>query len=78
LATSRYNNNAPSGGTFTFVLYAGSAVMVDWIVVPQHDIERPFHSLLLLDKAAIPISPPPAAQDLGKSKKVAAEQWAFF
>lgn len=72
------NNNAPSGGTFTFVLYKGAALMVDWILVPQHNIQRPFHSLLLFDRAYIPTSPPPPAEDLEVSQKVVAEQWAFF
>ena len=29
------NNNAPEGGTFTFVLYADSAIMVDWTLIPH-------------------------------------------
>src|SRR4026209_738451 len=29
------NNNAPEGGTFTFVLYAESALMVDWVLIPM-------------------------------------------
>lgn len=35
------NNNAPEGGTFTFVLYADSAVMVDWVLRPQDKAIRP-------------------------------------
>lgn len=66
------NNNAPPGGTFTFVLYKDSALMVDWILVSQHNIQRPFHSLLLFDRAAIPTPPAPATEDLEKSQMVVA------
>ena len=72
------NHNAPKNGTFTFVLYAGSALMVDWVLTPQTDVERPFGSLLLFDKINIPVSPPPAPENLEESKKTVAEIWAFF
>ena len=72
------NNNAPQGGTFTFVLYAGPALMIDWVLVPETNLERPFHSRLLFDKGNIPVSSPPAADDLQESRKAVAEQWAFF
>jgi len=72
------NNNAPQGGTFTFVLYSGSALMIDWVLVPETNIERPFHSRLLFDKGNIPVSSPPSAEDLQESTKAVAEQWAFF
>lgn len=72
------NNNAPPGETFTFVLYAGSALLIDWVLVPETNIERPFHSRLLFDKANIPVSSPPSAEDLQASKKSVAEIWAFF
>lgn len=72
------NNNAPENGTFTFVLYAGSALMVDWVMIPEANAHRPFHSLLLFDKANLPISAPPVAEELEASKKAVAEQWASF
>jgi hypothetical protein len=72
------NNNAPEGGTFTFVLYADSAVMIDWIMVPQEEIERPLEALLLFDKVALPVSPPPVPEAVESSRKFVAEQWAFF
>ena len=72
------NNNAPEGGTFTFVLYSASALMVDWTLLPLKNIERPSQSLLLFDKANIPVSPPPEVRELERSKKYVAEQWAFF
>jgi predicted nucleotidyltransferase len=72
------NNNAPQAGTFTFVLYSKSALMIDWILIPQTKVERPFQSLLLFDQANIPVSPSPTPDELEDSKKVVAEQWAFF
>jgi len=72
------NNNAPEGGTFTFVLYSASALMVDWTLLPQKNAKRPFLSLLLLDKANVPVSPPPEPEELEQRKKAVAEKWAFF
>ena len=72
------NNNAPEGGTFTFVLYSGSALMIDWVLRPQMNVERPSQSVLLFDQGNIPVSAPPAPEDLEESKKAVAEAWAFF
>ena len=72
------NDNAPENGTFTFVLYSGSAIMIDWVLVPQSNAERPFQSLLLFDRGNIPVSAPPAPEDLEESIKMVADQWAFF
>ena len=72
------NNNAPESGTFTFVLYAESAVMIDWVLIPQIKATRPFQSRLLFEKVAIPIDFPPEPEDLEQSKKSVSEQWAFF
>ena len=71
------NNNAASGGTFTFVLYSGSALMIDWVLRPQMNAERPSQSILLFDKGNIPVSAP-VPEDLEESKKAVAEVWAFF
>lgn len=72
------NNNAPAGGTFTFILYFGSALMVDWTLVPQTNVQRPFRSLLLFDKSSISVAVPLGPEDLEQSRKSVAEQWAFF
>jgi predicted nucleotidyltransferase len=71
------NNNAPEHGTFTFVLYAGSALMIDWILIPQAHAERISQSLLLFDKANIPVAPS-VSEDTQKNKKAVAETHAFF
>ena len=72
------NNNAPEGGTFTFVMYSKSAIMVDWVLIPQAKAERPFLSKLLFDKGNIPVSVPSQPETLEYRKKAIAEQWAFF
>lgn len=72
------NHNAPKNGTFTFVLYSGTALMIDWVLIPQMNAARPYRSALLFDKGNIPISSPPAPEELEESKKVVAEQSAFF
>ena len=72
------NNNAPQDGTFTFVLYSGSALMVDWVLRPQMTAERPSQSVLLFDKGNIPVIDSSLPEPLEESKKYVAEQWAFF
>jgi predicted nucleotidyltransferase len=72
------NNNAPAGGTFTFVLYADSALMVDWVLIPLAKAERPYQSRLLFDKAKVLISHQPEQEEVEQSRKYVAEQWAFF
>lgn len=72
------NNNAPEGGTFTFILYAESAIMIDWVLVPQRSARRPSQTRLLFEKTAIPVEPATQPEDLEQSKQYVAEQWAFF
>lgn len=72
------NNNAPEGGTFTFIMYSDSAVMVDWILSPQPKALRPAQSKLLFDRVGIPLAPQPALEPLDQRRKAIAEQWAFF
>jgi hypothetical protein len=72
------NNNAPEGGTFTFILYSGSSLMIDWTLRPQKSAERPFSSVILFDKVNIPVSPAPEPDELEQSKASVAEIWAFF
>jgi hypothetical protein len=71
------NNNAPEHGTFTFVLYAGSALNVDWVLIPQLNAQRPEQSLLLFDKGNLPIVSD-TSEEVEKSKKAVAEIHAFF
>jgi predicted nucleotidyltransferase len=72
------NNNAPAGATFTAVMYAQSALRVDWIWVPQSKAIRPIQSRLLFERIFIPLAPAPEPEALEQSRKYVAEQWAFF
>ena len=72
------NNNAPEGGTFTFVLYSESAIMVDWTLIPQSKALRPTLSKILFDKVGIPISNSLEPELFEESKKSVTESWAFF
>lgn len=72
------NNNAPNGGTFTFVMYSDSAIMTDWILIPQSTAQRPYSSRLLFDTVGIPVLSAPSAESLEQRRKSVAEQWAFF
>jgi hypothetical protein len=80
------NHNAPPGGTFTFVLYAGSALMVDWILLPKTAAQRSAETLLLFDHAGIPIQDPEGntsassadCRNLASRAEKASEQLAFF
>ena len=72
------HHNAPEGGSFTFVLYAETALMVDWIMVPQAQVKRPQESLLLFDKVGIAKQLPAAPESLEQRIERASEQVAFF
>jgi hypothetical protein len=51
--------------------------MIDWILIPQSHAERISQSLLLFDKANIPVASA-VAEDMQKNKKAVAETHAFF
>lgn len=73
------NHNAPPDGTFTFVLYAGSALMVDWVLRPQTSVTtRPAESVLLFDKAGLPVASAQLPEEQEDSQEFVTEQWAFF
>ena len=72
------NNNAPPGGTFTFIMYSDSAIMIDWILIPQSFAIRPYQSKLLFNKVNLPIATPPEPEGLEESQKAVAENWVFF
>jgi predicted nucleotidyltransferase len=72
------NNNAPEGGTFTAVMYAQSALRIDWILVHQSKAIRPIQSRLLFERIFIPLATSPEPEDLEQNRKYVAEQWAFF
>lgn len=72
------HQNAPEGGTFTFVLYQSSALMVDWILIPHTKAQRPPHSRLLFDQVNVPVSPETEPESLAQRAKMASNLVAFF
>ncbi|GHO79318.1 hypothetical protein KSD_70890 [Ktedonobacter sp. SOSP1-85] len=52
------HQNAPAGGAFTYVLYAESAINIDWMLIPEVGAQREHDSLLLFDKVGIPLEKP--------------------
>ena len=72
------NNNAPEGGTFTFIAYDQSAVMVDWVLRPFTGAQRPEGAKLLFEKVKIPIQPTSEPESPQKRAHEASERMAFF
>jgi hypothetical protein len=72
------NNNAPDGGTFTFVAYAQTAIMVDWVLRSLTAVQRPEGTFLLFDKVGIPIQAPAEPESLEQRAREASEITAFF
>lgn len=72
------HHNAPEGGSFTVVIYAETALEVDWVLVPQAKAKRPHQSHLLFDKAGIPTQSPVALETQDQRMERASEQVAFF
>ncbi len=70
--------NAPEGGSFTFTLYAGSALMVDWVFVPLSDARRPAQAQLLFSKADVPIQALPTLAGRPQRMAAASERVSFF
>jgi predicted nucleotidyltransferase len=72
------NNNAPGDGTFTFIAYDQSAVMVDWILRPFTGSQRPEGAKLLFEKVKIPIQPTSEPESQQTRAEEASERMAFF
>lgn len=72
------HNNAPPGGSFSFVLYTASAVMVDWVLVPLAAAARLPQSLLLFEKTAIPVRASELSQADAQPLNDIPERIAFF
>ena len=72
------HNNAPPGGTFTFVQYDETALIVDWTLAPQSQAKRPQDSRLLFDKVGITIQPTVEPLESAERARIASEKAAFF
>ncbi len=71
------NNNVPEGSSFTSVLYAGTALLVDWALVPCLRARRPLDSQLIFDRASIPVVALVPSEPADRAEAVA-ERIAFF
>jgi hypothetical protein len=71
-------NNAPAGGSFTFVAYAPTGLMIDWVLISQADARRPLPTQLLFEKAPIPLQTPLAVPSLAHRVETASERVAYF
>jgi predicted nucleotidyltransferase len=72
------HENAPQGGTFTYVLYQETALNVDWMLVPQATATREEQTLLLFDKVGIPVETPPEPESVEKRGQNASVQVGLF
>jgi hypothetical protein len=72
------NNNAPVGGTFTNTIYAQTALIIDWIMIPQKTAQRSSPSQLLFDRVGIPEANTIAPETLEQRAEKASELTAFF
>lgn len=72
------NNNAPEGGTFTNIIYAQNALIIDWIMIPQKTAQRSSPSQIIFDRVGIPEANPIAPETLEQRAEKASEITAFF
>jgi hypothetical protein len=72
------NHNVPEGGTFTFVAYKQSAIMVDWVLRPLSGAQRPEKVLVLFDRVKILVQSPAKPESQEQRAQEASEIMAFF
>jgi len=76
------NNNAPHGGTFTNTIYAESALVIDWILIPHAETQRPSPSLIIFDRVGIPevlpVTPETQEQRIEKLSEITAFFWMML
>jgi len=72
------NHNAPEGGTFTNTIFAETALVVDWILVPLRYAQRPMPSRLLFDRVGIPLASVPILETREQRTEKISEIVAFF
>ena len=70
------HQNAPAGGTQSFVCYQGSALIVDWTLVPIAVAQRPVEALILFEHE--PIASAVLSQLEQKPNSLIQERIAFF
>lgn len=65
------------GSCFNHVSYRETALVVDWIFLPQAKAQRPAQSRVLFDKAGIPVAPD-IAESLEERRAFASRDVGFF
>lgn len=74
------HSNAPSGGTFSSVLYLQPPVIVDWVLIPWNQARRPPGTRLLFERIPVPQVLPAAETSLSIEERALkiSERAAFF
>lgn len=73
-------HNAPAGGAYLLVLYAGDGgpQQVDWYWQPRSSAERPAGTRVLFDRAGVPVGPEPAPLAAEERGRLLGEKVAGF
>ncbi|MBT3320814.1 MAG: hypothetical protein HN392_00860 [Anaerolineae bacterium] len=72
------NNNAPTGGAATTVMYLPSSALADWVLIPQKVAQCPKGIKLLFSKVDIPTTPEPEPKSREQRAKEASDMVGFF
>ncbi len=72
------HHNAPGTGTMTHVTYRGTALVVDWTLLPEREALRPELSRLLWDKAGIAVAETTRIEPVEERQRQIEERVAFF
>ncbi|MFD3164438.1 hypothetical protein [Herpetosiphon sp. NSE202] len=70
------HQNAPAGGTQSFVCYQGIGLIVDWTLVPADKAQRPVDAMILFEH--VPIAVAAASQAEPNPAELIKERVAFF
>jgi hypothetical protein len=66
------------GSCFNHVSYRGTALVVDWVFLPQAKAQRPEQSRILFDKVGIPVMPHGPGESLEERRVSASRDVGFF
>ena len=72
--------NAPAGGAYLLVLYAGQGgpQQVDWYWQPRSSARRPAGTRLMFDRIGVPLMPDPEPLAAGERARLLGEKVAMF
>lgn len=66
------------GSCFNHVSYRETALVVDWVFLPQAKAQRPAESRVLFDKVGVPVAPHNAGESLEERRASASRDVGFF